>query len=144
MQIDTNYDKDFYKWSTRQAKLLRSGNLKKADIENIAEEIEGMGKSEKRELISRLKVLYLHLLKWDYQPERQSRSWVNTITLQRMEIFDHIEDSPSLKSQLSEVIVKAYCRARIEASSETGQSKDTFPEDCPYSFDEAMEKEIIF
>ena len=100
MQTDINYDIDYYKWANDQAKLLRSRNLQAADIVHIAEEIESMGKSEKRELISRLKILLIHLLKWDYQPARQSKSWINSIRVQRMEIIDHLEDNPSLKYKL--------------------------------------------
>ena len=144
MQIDNDYERDFCKWSFRQAKLLRAGKLTEADIENIAEEIESMGKSEKRELISRLKVLFLHLLKWDYQPAKQSKSWKNTIKVQRMEIFDHLEDNPSLKSKMAEIMDKAYSRARVEASTETGLDETAFPDICPYNFKEAMEKEVLF
>lgn len=144
MQTDINYEKDFYKWSFHQARLLRSGKLAEADIENIAEEIESMGKSEKRELISRLKVLFISLLKWDYQPSRQSKSWKNTIKVQRMEIYDHLEDNPSLKSKLDEIMAKAYSRSRIEASTETGLDENTFPDTCPYTFNEAMGKEVLF
>ena len=144
MQTDTNYEKDFYKWSFDQAKLLRSGKLAEADIENIAEEIESMGKSEKRELISRLKILFLHLLKWDYQPSRQSKSWKSTIKEQRLEIFNHLEDNPSLKNKLNEIVSKSYDLAKIKASRETGLEENTFPEICPYSFTEAMEKEMKF
>ena len=144
MQTDTNYEKDFYKWSLDQAKLLRSGKLIDADIENIAEEIESMGKSEKRELISRLKILLIHLLKWDYQPSRQSKSWKNTIKVQRMEITDHLEDNPSLKYKLDEILVKAYNRSRIEAATETGLDETTFPVTCPYSFEKIMEREVKF
>ena len=69
------YDQDFYAWTNEQAALLRAGRLSEADVEHIAEEIENMGKSEKRELVSRLRVLLLHLLKWQYQPTRRGKSW---------------------------------------------------------------------
>ncbi len=142
MQTDTNYDKDFYKWSSRQAKLLRSGKLKEADIEHIAEEIESMGRSEKRELLSRLEVLLLHLLKWDYQPAKRGASWVSSIEEQQDRIADHLEDNPSLKSNLSEALTKAYKYARRTAGNETGLGKDAFPKENPYSFDEAMGREV--
>ncbi len=144
MQTDTNYDIDYYKWANDQAKLLRSGNLQDADIDHIAEEIESMGKSEKRELISRLKILLIHLLKWDYQPARQSKSWKNTIKVQRMEIIDHLEDNPSLRHKLDEILVKAYNRSRIEAATETGLDETTFPVTCPYSFEKVMKREVKF
>ena len=144
MQTDINYEKDFYKWSFRQAELLRSGKLKEADIKHIAEEIESMGKSEKRELVSRLKTLFMHLLKWDFQPSRQSKSWKSTIREQRLEIINHLEDNPSLKYELDNTINKAYELAKITAGRETGLEEETFPKDCPYSFEEAMNREVCF
>ncbi len=144
MQIDINYDADFYKWANTQANLLRSGRFDDADISNIAEEIESMGKSEKRELISRLKILLMHLLKWEYQPALQSKSWQSTIKEQRLEIINHLEDNPSLRSQVDEIIPKAYDLAKIKAARETGLTEAQFSESCPYSFDEAMEKEVKF
>lgn len=142
MQTDPTYDTDFYKWASKQADLLRTGKLSEADIEHIAEEIESMGKSEKRELISRLKVLFVHLLKWKYQPSRQSKSWQLTIKEQRMMLFDHLEDNPSLKAIQDEVVLKAYRLARTKAARETGLDEDIFPEQCPYSFDEALQGDI--
>lgn len=140
MPIDTNYDKDFYKWSNRQAKLLRSGRLNDADIEHIAEEIESMGKSEKRELVSRLTALLLHILKWDYYPTKQSKSWEFTIKEQRLRIEYHMEDNPSLKSKLDEVMEKAYRVAKVQAGRETELGENIFPEVSPYTFDEVMER----
>jgi uncharacterized Zn finger protein len=85
----TLYDRDFFAWSLEQVKLLRAGKLAEADIEHIAEEIETMGRTEKRELISRLSVLLLNLLKWRYQPERRSPSWEASIRVQRNRLADH-------------------------------------------------------
>ncbi len=143
MQTDLNYKKDFYKWSYRQAELLRAGRLKEADIKHIAEEIESMGKSEKRELISRLKVLFMHLLKWDFQTSHQSKSWQLTIKEQRLEILNHLEDNPSLQSELNNAMAKAYELAKITAGRETGLEETTFPQDCPYSFEEAMNRRVM-
>jgi hypothetical protein len=138
MQTDPTYDTDFYQWANRQAELLRTGNLSEADIEHIAEEIESMGKSEKREFISRLTVLFVHLLKWQYQPSHQSKSWQLTIKEQRMMITDHLEDNPSLQAKIDEVVLKAYRLARTKAARETGLDEDVFPIQCPFSFDEAL------
>ncbi len=96
------YDQDFYAWANEQAGLLRAGRLSEADIEHIAEEIESMGKSEKRELVSRLTVLLLHLLKWQHQPAFRSKSWRLTLEEQRDRLEDHLADNPSLKSSLLE------------------------------------------
>jgi hypothetical protein len=138
--MSTNlYDQDFYAWTNEQAALLRSGNLSAADIENIAEEIESMGKAERRELVSRLVVLLLHLLKWQFQPERRSKSWRATIRVQRFDLSDHLSDNPSLKSQFSEATAKAYRNAMIEAAAETGLPESTFPTTCPWSFGQIMD-----
>jgi hypothetical protein len=133
-----HYDTDFYAWANEQAALLRAGRLAEADVENIAEEIESMGRSERRELVSRLTVLLLHLLKWRYQPGLRGRSWTLTIEQQRMEVGDHLSDNPSLKSQLGDVIAKAYGYARIEAERETRLKSSVFPLACPFTFDDAM------
>ncbi len=99
------YDQDFYAWSRQQAELLRAGRLAQADLEHIAEEIESMGKTEKRELVSRLTILLLHLLKWRYQPEGRGNSQRLSIANSRDEIADVLDDNPSLKSQLAGVTV---------------------------------------
>ncbi|HEY2619603.1 MAG TPA: DUF29 domain-containing protein [Acetobacteraceae bacterium] len=132
------YDQDFYAWANEQAALLRAGKLTEADIENIAEEIESMGRSEKRELVSRLTMLLQHLLKWQYQPGRHSTSWRLTIENTRLQLEDHLNDNPSLKSQLEEAMRSAYRRAINEAVAETGFPRTTFATECPYSYDHAM------
>ena len=139
MRIDSTYHTDFYKWAVHQSALLRSGRLEDADIDHIAEEIESMGKSEKRELINRLKVLLAHILKWEYQPFRRSRSWQLTVKEQRLMIQDLLEDNPSLKAIQDQVVIKAYRLARTQAARETGLEESVFPEQCPYDFDEALE-----
>ena len=88
------YDRDFYAWANEQAALLRAGKLMEADIQNIAEEIESMGRSEKRELVSRLTVLLLHLLKWQFQPGLRGTSWRLSIENTRYQLEEHIEDNP--------------------------------------------------
>ena len=103
-----------------RSKLLRAGKLAEADIEHIAEEIETMGRTEKRELISRLSVLLLHLLKWRYQPERRSPSWEASIRVQRNRLADHLDDNPSLKPLLPQALASAYRDAALEAVAETG------------------------
>ncbi len=132
------YDRDFYAWANEQAGLLRAGRLAEADIENIAEEIETMGRSEKRELINRLTVLLLHLLKWQFQPALHGNSWRLTIEEQRYRLEDHLKDNPSLKAQLGQVMRDAYRLALVEAQRETGLARSTFHNDCPYAFDQAM------
>ena len=136
----TLYEHDFYAWANEQAALLRAGNLSAADIENIAEEIESMGRSERRELVSRLTVLLLHLLKWQYQPERRGASWEASIANTRDQLGVHLRDNPSLKAQLPESIAAAYRYARRDAAGETSLRISTFPAVCPWSVEQAMDE----
>jgi hypothetical protein len=133
------YDQDFYAWANEQAALLRAGNLSAADIENIAEEIESMGRGEKRELMSRLTVLLLHLLKWKFQSGFRSKSWIRTIKEQRIALIHHLIDNPSLKSKCSEVVKNAYSVALIGAIDETNLPEEVFPTECPWLFDQIMD-----
>jgi hypothetical protein len=135
------YERDFYAWAGEQAALLRSGRLKDADILNIAEEIESMGRSEKRELVSRLTVLLLHLLKWRFQPDRRGASWETSVKVQRIRLAEHLADNPSLRPQLPEAISSAYRVARLEAAGETGLKPATFPASCPWSAAELLDED---
>ena len=136
---DSNYKTDFYAWANEQAALLRAGHLANADIENIAEEIESMGKRERQELVSRLSVLLMHLLKWQYQPGYRGRSWQLSIEEQRFKVIDHMDDNPSLKSQVLDAIMKAYRYARIDAARETGLDLERFPPACPWKYQKMMD-----
>lgn len=133
------YETDFYAWANEQAALLRAGKLAAADIEHIAEEIESMGRTEQRELESRLTILLLHLLKWQFQPKRRGASWEATIRVQRRDLARHIERNPSLSPKVSEATSYAYENAKIEAAAETGLPETTFPAECPWSFDQIMD-----
>jgi len=133
------YEADFYGWIQRQVAMLRGRDFAKLDLDNLIEEVESMGKSEKRELESRLEVLLMHLLKWLYQPERRGASWQLTIKGQRDRITDHISDNPSLKDTLSETYDRAYRYAVTDAALETGLGKSTFPAECPWTFEQAMD-----
>jgi hypothetical protein len=127
------YDEDFYAWSLHNAELLRQRQLNAIDIDHIAEELDALAKNQRRELRSRLTVLLMHLLKWRYQPELQSRSWRVTIDTQRDELDDLLNDSPSLKAELDDFIHTSYPRALRKASFETGIDTANFPRDCPWS-----------
>lgn len=129
-----SYDLDFYGWTQDQAAALRAGHLNELDIENLIEEIESMGRSEKRALESRLTVLLAHLLKWQYQPSRRGKSWQLTCEGQRINFENVLDDNPSLKTQLDTVLIRAYAKARIEAAKETGLDKDVFPPACPWEW----------
>ena len=135
---DNNYESDFFAWSNEQAALLRSGQFASADIEHIALEIESMGRTEKRQLVSRLRVLIPHLLKWRFQPERRRASWRASIRVQRLDIAVHLNDNPSLEGLLPEAISAAYEGAMIEAVAETQLPEATFPGACPWTYEEMM------
>jgi hypothetical protein len=132
------YDQDFYAWTTEQAGLLRAGRLSEADVEHIAEEIESMGKREKRELVNPLQVVLVHLLRWRIQPSHQTASWKSSIINTRDELDDHLRDSPSLKSHIAGAMEVAYRRAVIDAMIETGVGNPTFPQSCPWSFEQLI------
>jgi len=126
------YERDFYAWANEQAELLRSGQLAQADIEHIAEEIENLGRAEKRELRNLFAELLLHLLKWQFQPGRRSPSWKAAIRIKRRNLIDHMTDNPSLCAVLPQVIERAYGTAVIEAVAETGLPEITFSVTCPW------------
>jgi hypothetical protein len=113
--------------------------LAAADVDHIAEEIEGIGKTEKRELVSRSTVLLLHLLKWQCQPGLRNSSWEAGIAVQRIKLADRLVDNPSLKPKIPEAIDMAYRVGVIEAAAETGLGKTTFPEACPWRFEQVMD-----
>jgi hypothetical protein len=133
------YDQDFYAWASKQAVLLREGRLSEADIKHIAEEIESMGKSEKRQLVGRLTAALLHLLKWQHQAAFRSTSWRLTLEERRNRLEDHLADNPSLKSSLFETVVAAYRNAVLGAARETGRDRNVFPIACPWSFEQLMD-----
>jgi hypothetical protein len=132
------YDQDFYAWTNEQAGLLRAGRLSEADVEHIAEEIESMGKREKREMVSRLTVLLIHLLKWQYQPVLRGTSWRLTLEEQRNQLEDHLGDNPSLRSTLGEATAAAYRNAILGAARETSLERSVFPLACPWSFEQLI------
>ena len=132
------YEQDINAWAMEQARLLRAGRFELLDIEHIAGEIEDVGKSEQRELASRMVVLLAHLLKWAFQSERRGASWQKTITAQRKEIRYALDESPSLVPKLEEArwLDMVWARAIAQAVNETGL--DCFPETCPWAIQDEM------
>lgn len=129
------YERDFYSWALEQARLVREGRWDGVDRENVAEEIESLGREQFNRLESALRVLMMHMLKWDHQPDRRSRSWVLSIEAQRVRIERVLDVNPGLKPRIPEAITHGYRLARIEAAQETGLDKGRFPEHCPYDWD---------
>lgn len=142
MSSATRYDQDFFAWANEQAGPLRAGRLAEADIAHIADEIESMGKSEKRELVSRLTVLLLHLLKGQFQAALRSHGRRNSVRVQRISLDSLIRDNPSLMSVHTNAVADAYRIARIEAEGETGIPEATFPSVCPWSFGQIMDDDF--
>lgn len=136
---NATYEGDFYGWLLKSAELLRQGQFSELDLEQIAEELEGMARSDKRQLINRFAVLLSHLLKWQYQPERRSKSWERTIREQRKRISLLLDDSPSLKYEIEQKLADAYEIAVLSAANETGLDEDRFPESCEYALDQVLD-----
>jgi hypothetical protein len=132
------YKTDFYAWTLEQSKLLRDGELKKIDITNLVEEIESLGRQQRQELRNRLGVLIGHLLKWDYQPEKRSKSWRVTIREQRREILYLLQENPSLKPYLSEAMIYAYESGLDLAVRETPLDYPDFPINPIYDIEQLL------
>lgn len=140
--MSTSYETDIVAWSQEQAALLRRGDFDALDVEHIAEEIEDVGKSEQRELASRMSVLVAHLLKWEFQPERRGSSWRRTIREQRRAIAVHIAETPSLKGSLANPnwLLGVWADAVTKAIADTGLAE--FPEDCRWTVDEMLSQDF--
>jgi Domain of unknown function DUF29 len=127
------YDEDLLAWAERQVAHLRAGQLDRLDVEHLIEELEAMAGKLRRELKNRLRILLAHLLKWQAQPRRRSRSWAATIAEQRDQIEALLEENPSLRQYLEEVARSAYPRAVRLAAIESGLPRDAFPVELPYA-----------
>lgn len=136
------YDQDFYAWTQAQAAFLRQGMWQKLDVLNLAEEIDSLGKSQYRELGSRVDVLVMHLLKWHYQAAQRSGSWRQTIRTQRRELRRLLAQNPSLRPLVPSAIIDSYPDARLDASEETGLPLTTFPATCPWTLAQVLEAEF--
>ena len=136
------YERDFYSWLMEQARLVHEARWDALDRENLAEEIESLGREQFNKLESALRVLLLHILKWDYQPERRSRSWALSIRDQRLALDDVLSDNPGLRPRIDEAVARGYRRAKVQAANETGIDESRFPETCPYAFAEITSRHI--
>jgi Domain of unknown function DUF29 len=136
------YDEDFFLWTQRQAALIRAGQFELMDLEHVAEEIESLGISDRRQLRNRLEVLMMHLLKWQFQPMHRSRSWRSTIRTQRGRIEQVLQESPSLRREVAELSRKGYGTAREAGSAETGFATGTFPKSLPYTPEQILDDDF--
>jgi hypothetical protein len=140
--MHTAYEQDFYTWSLEQARLVRDGRWDAIDRENVAEEIESLGREQFAKLESALRVLLMHMLKWDHQPERRTRSWALSIKAQRIAVRRVMDSNPGLAPRVPEAIRFGYEAARVEAARETDLDEHIFPERCPYSWEDIVARDF--
>lgn len=138
-----DYEEDFYAWTVEQARLLRLGELSAIDAANIAEEIESMGRSDRRAIESRLTVLLTHLLTWREQPSLRGASWSGTIREQRRRIEKLLRESPSLRPFVSEALAEAYGEAREDAAEQAGLPETDFPAECPFTVEQVLSRDFL-
>ena len=137
------YERDYYTWALQQARALKEHRLEDLDWENLSDEVEGLAKTERRELRSRLEVLLEHLIKWQFQPQRRTRSWRTTIALQRSKIGEHLDENPGLKPSVVDVLPRAYKSARLDVTGRFLRRSDPQPPDsCPWTFEQVMDEQF--
>jgi hypothetical protein len=138
------YEQDFYAWTQQQAVLLRAQKWHDLDYDNLAEEVESLGKSQRHALESRLEKLVLHLLKWQYQPDKRLRehSWQRTILEQRRRLSRLLQQSPSLRPTLPAVLHESYAYIRKRTSLETRLPEHVFPATCPWTPEQVLDDDF--
>lgn len=140
---DSAYETDFVRWIERQVELLRAKQFERLDLDNVIEELESIGSSQRHELKSRLGTLLMHLLKCQFQPERKTGSWLSTLHEQREEISIVLEASPSLRDHVLEYANRAYQSAANRAALETGLPRNTFPATNPFSKEQLLDPDFV-
>lgn len=136
------YETDFYAWTQQQSELLKLQAWDQLDALNLIEELESLGNKERQELKSRLRVLLGHLLKWQYQPQKRTNSWMATIREQREEVVELLERNPSLKPFFETAVIEAYRKGVHLAVQETDLPYEAFPALCPYSPEQVLAKDF--
>ncbi|WP_279480586.1 DUF29 domain-containing protein [Aureimonas sp. SK2] len=139
----TDYEDDFHAWAFEQAELLRLKRFGELDLANLVEEVESMGSEQRHALESSYRLLIFHLLKWQFQPERRSRSWQLTILRERNNIGRREKRNPSLGATASEIVAEVYADARKEAGIETGLDRGVFPTVCPYVLAQLRDEDFL-
>jgi len=142
-KTETLYDTDFHVWCNEQARLVRERRFAELDVENVAEELESMGRSDKRQIESRIEVLLAHLLKWKFQPGARKPGWAATISEQRSRVARITADSPSLRSYPAVIAFELYRSARLAAELDTGIDYASFPEACPFTVAEIFDPNFL-
>ena len=136
------YETDFVTWAEHQAALLEQKQFEQLDLANLIDEVLDLSKRERQALYSNLKIILLHLLKWNYQPAMRSNSWKASIREHRQRVARQLKDSPSLKPYLQEIFADCYQDARLLAADETELPAQTFPADCPYSVSDTQNSDF--
>ncbi|MBN3925166.1 MAG: DUF29 domain-containing protein [Nostoc sp. NMS4] len=139
----TLYETDYLQWIETTVEKLQSQDYANVEWENLIEEIADMGRSERRSLKSNLIVILMHLLKWQFQPDKRSGSWEGSIIEHRRRVQEALDDSPSLKSYVETVFAECYAQAVKQAKAETGLSMESFPLNCPYQLTEVTDDEFL-
>ncbi len=146
--LATEYERDFDAWIQQHIALLKQGRVNEIDVEHLIEELEDMGKSNRRELVNRFIPLIAHLLKWEYQYKHLQDKWIiftggswrGTITEQRTKLIDLLEDIPSFKKNLNDAVIKAYPKSVKIAINETNLPRSIFPKHCPYTVEQLLDE----
>ncbi|MBV8450769.1 MAG: DUF29 domain-containing protein [Deltaproteobacteria bacterium] len=137
------YERDYYTWALQQVRALKEHRLEELDWENLADEVESLAKTERRELRSRLEVLLEHLLKWQFQASHRGRSWRTTVAQQRSKIREHLDENPGLKPSVVDVLARAYQSARLDVTGRFLRRSDPQPPDsCPWTFEQVMDEQF--
>ena len=136
------YEVDFYAWTQEQSRILQTQQWRLLDRQNLIEEIESLGRQQRRALRNRFAILLGHLLKWQYQSDRRSRSWLATLRVQRRDIQRLLKDNPSLKSYVEEALQESYLNGRDLAMGETNLPLSTFPETCAYNLTDILDMDF--
>lgn len=137
------YEADYLQWIQTNLQDLRNKDYERVDWENLLEEIEDMGRSERRALESNLIIVLLHLLKWQYQPEKRSVSWESSIIEHRRRLKKALKESPSLKPYLTNILGESYSESIKQAKAETKLPLDAFPKECPYELELILDDEFL-
>ena len=140
----TRYEDDAHAWALEQAELLKARRFADLDIDNLADEVQDVARRERNELVSRLGLVFQHLLKWDVQPERRSASWARTIREQRLQVDELLGEARSLRAHLPALSDRAFRHGRVAALNETGLSDSAIPDANPYSWDEVMTRPVTW
>lgn len=135
------YDEDYAAWLENQIALMRVDRWADVDKDNLLDEVESLGRSDFKSFASAIRIVLIHMLKWDHQPERRTRSWQASITEHRLQIGEELRDSPSYRARIDEAVERAYAIARARASGETGLPLSAFPQTCPYDWGTIMNRE---